>query len=84
MWIKVQPETRMPNQVFEYRFFLIRSEYYWPVKNICVYMALGHPPIVGAQTHGSALSHWEALAAFALICFGIARVGYQREEKMYG
>jgi ABC-2 type transport system permease protein len=44
-------------------------------------LALG---VVGAQTRGSALSHWEALAAFALICFGIARVGYQREEKMYG
>ena len=34
---------------------------------------------------GSAFEHWEALAGFALICLGIARIGFQRDEgKMYG
>jgi len=41
--------------------------------------------VVGAQTTGSNLMHWEALAAFAVISLGIARLGYQRDEgKMYG
>jgi ABC-2 type transport system permease protein len=41
--------------------------------------------VIGAETRGSNLGHWEALAAFALICLGIARIGYQRDEgKMYG
>jgi len=41
--------------------------------------------VIGAQTRGSNGSHWEALAACALICLGIARIGYQRDEgKMYG
>jgi ABC-2 type transport system permease protein len=40
---------------------------------------------IGAETRGSNLGHWEALAAFALICLGIARLGYQRDEgKSYG
>jgi ABC-2 type transport system permease protein len=41
--------------------------------------------VIGADTGGSNLGHWEALAAFTLICLGIARIGYQRDEgKMYG
>ena len=41
--------------------------------------------VIGADTRGSNLGHWEALAAFTLICLGIARIGYQRDEgKMYG
>jgi ABC-2 type transport system permease protein len=41
--------------------------------------------VIGADTHGSNLGHWEALAAFTLICLGIARIGFQRDEgKMYG
>jgi ABC-2 type transport system permease protein len=41
--------------------------------------------MVGADTHGSNLRHWSALAAFPLISLGIARIGYQRDEgKMYG
>jgi ABC-2 type transport system permease protein len=43
-------------------------------------LALG---AVGANTHGTFVGHWEALLACALICLGIARIGYQREEKMY-
>jgi ABC-2 type transport system permease protein len=31
--------------------------------------------------HGSALPHWEALAGFALVCLGIARVGFQRDQE---
>jgi ABC-2 type transport system permease protein len=45
-------------------------------------LALG---AVGAGTRESVLSHWEALAAFTMICLGIARIGFQRDqEKMYG
>lgn len=45
-------------------------------------VALG---VVGAGTHESAIRHWEALAAFTLICLGVARIGFQRDqEKMYG
>lgn len=34
---------------------------------------------------GSPLEHWEALMGFALICLGIARIGFQRDEgKSYG
>jgi ABC-2 type transport system permease protein len=41
--------------------------------------------VIGADTRGSIAGHWEALAAFALICLGIARIGYQRDEgKTYG
>jgi len=41
--------------------------------------------IIGADTRGSAIGHWEAMAAFALICLGIARIGYLRDEgKTYG
>jgi ABC-2 type transport system permease protein len=41
--------------------------------------------VIGADTRGSTVGHWEALAAFALICLGIARIGYQRDEgKSYG
>ena len=30
-------------------------------------------------------AHWEVLAAFTMICLGVARIGFQRDqEKMYG
>ena len=45
-------------------------------------LALG---VVGAGTHESATRHWEVLAAFTMICLGVARIGFQRDqEKMYG
>jgi ABC-2 type transport system permease protein len=45
-------------------------------------LALG---VVGVGTTGSAAGHWEALAGFALICLGIARIGFQRDEgKSFG
>jgi ABC-2 type transport system permease protein len=45
-------------------------------------LALG---IVGAGSHETLASHWEVLFAFTLICLGIARIGFQRDqEKMYG
>jgi ABC-2 type transport system permease protein len=45
-------------------------------------LALG---VVGAGTHESAAVHWEVLAAFTMICLGVARIGFQRDqEKMYG
>jgi ABC-2 type transport system permease protein len=41
--------------------------------------------IVGAGQHESNATHWEVLAAFTMICLGIARIGFQRDqEKMYG
>jgi len=45
-------------------------------------LALG---VVGSGTHEPALGHWEVLAAFTMICLGVARIGFQRDqEKMYG
>jgi len=45
-------------------------------------LALG---VVGAGTSEPALKHWEVLAAFTMICLGVARIGFQRDqEKMYG
>jgi ABC-2 type transport system permease protein len=45
-------------------------------------LALG---IVGAGSHESIAGHWEVLAAFIMICLGVARIGFQRDqEKMYG
>ena len=45
-------------------------------------LALG---VVGSGTHESAVGHWEALAAFTMICLGVARIGFQRDQqKMYG
>ena len=45
-------------------------------------LALG---IVGAGGHESTATHWEVLAAFTMICLGVARIGFQRDqEKMYG
>lgn len=45
-------------------------------------LALG---VVGAGRHEPAATHWEVLLAFTLICLGIARIGFQRDqEKMYG
>jgi len=41
--------------------------------------------VVGAGTRASAAAHWGILTGFTLICFGIARIGFQRDqEKMYG
>jgi ABC-2 type transport system permease protein len=45
-------------------------------------LALG---VVGAGTRQPATTHWEVLAAFTMICLGVARIGFQRDqEKMYG
>jgi ABC-2 type transport system permease protein len=45
-------------------------------------LALG---VVGAEQHEAAWTHWEFLIGFTLICLGIARVGFQRDEgKTYG
>jgi hypothetical protein len=45
-------------------------------------LALG---IVGGGNQDSSAAHWEVLAAFTMICLGIARIGFQRDqEKMYG
>jgi ABC-2 type transport system permease protein len=45
-------------------------------------LALG---VVGAGRHESAAGHWEVLLAFTMICLGVARIGFQRDqEKMYG
>ena len=45
-------------------------------------LALG---VVGGGTQESVATHWEVLAAFTMICLGIARIGFQRDqEKMYG
>jgi ABC-2 type transport system permease protein len=41
--------------------------------------------VVGAGTGTATAIHWEALVAFTLICLGVARIGFQRDqEKMYG
>jgi ABC-2 type transport system permease protein len=45
-------------------------------------LALG---IVGAGSGEPNWKHWQVLIAFTLICLGIARIGFQRDEgKMYG
>ena len=45
-------------------------------------LALG---IVGAGAQASNVTHWEVLVAFTMICLGVARIGFQRDqEKMYG
>src|SRR5215471_14201064 len=45
-------------------------------------LALG---VVGSGTHEPAIRHWEVLAAFTMICLGVARIGFHRDqEKMYG
>jgi len=45
-------------------------------------LALG---VVGAGRHESAAIHWEVLLAFTLICLGVARIGFQRDQgKLYG
>ena len=45
-------------------------------------LALG---VVGAGSHESAATHSEVLAAFTMICLGVARIGFQRDQdKMYG
>jgi ABC-2 type transport system permease protein len=45
-------------------------------------LALG---IVGAGRHESNAIHWEVLLAFTMICLGVARIGFQRDQgKLYG
>jgi len=45
-------------------------------------LALG---VVGAGQNESAWMHWEILIGFTLICLGVARIGFQRDEgKTYG
>jgi ABC-2 type transport system permease protein len=45
-------------------------------------LALG---VMGAGQHQSNWMHWEVLIGFTLICLGIARLGFQRDEsKLYG
>lgn len=45
-------------------------------------LALG---VVGGGTHESNATHWEVLAAFTMICLGVARIGFQRDQgKLYG
>jgi ABC-2 type transport system permease protein len=45
-------------------------------------LALG---LVGAAQHESTWTHWAALIVFTLICLGLARIGFQRDEgKTYG
>jgi hypothetical protein len=41
--------------------------------------------IVGAGRHEPNVGHWEMLAAFTMICLGVARIGFQRDKgKLYG
>jgi len=45
-------------------------------------LALG---IVGAGLHESNATHWEVLLGFTMICLGVARIGFQRDQgKLYG
>ena len=45
-------------------------------------LALG---TVGAGGQQSTATHWEVLLAFTLICLGVARIGFQRDQgKLYG
>jgi ABC-2 type transport system permease protein len=44
-------------------------------------LALG---MIGAGNGGSFWGHWEFLIGFMLVSLGLARIGYQRDEKMYG
>jgi ABC-2 type transport system permease protein len=45
-------------------------------------LALG---VVGAGFHQSTAAHWEVLLAFTMICLGVARIGFQRDQgKLYG
>jgi ABC-2 type transport system permease protein len=45
-------------------------------------LALG---VVGAGVRQSNATHWGALVAFTMICLGVARIGFQRDQdKMYG
>jgi ABC-2 type transport system permease protein len=45
-------------------------------------LALG---VVGAGRHEPVSTHWEVLLGFTLICLGVARLGFQRDQdKLYG
>ena len=60
------------------------------VKQIAVFLPPYHLAqlalkIVGIQGNETAWAHWKVLFGFTLLCLGIARFGFQRdEEKMYG
>lgn len=56
-------------------------------------LAAGLPPyhlaqlalnLIGAGRGGSFWYHWEFLIGFMLVSLGVARIGFQRDEKMYG
>jgi ABC-2 type transport system permease protein len=67
---------------------------YMFLPNLVRQIALALPPyhlsqlalgVVGAGRHESAAIHWEVLFAFTLICLGVARIGFQRDQgKLYG
>ncbi len=70
LWI---PVTMLPN-------FLQKLATALPPYHLAQ-VALG---TVGAPSSGTFWGHWEFLAGFMLISLGIARIGFQRDEKMYG
>src|SRR5690242_10675461 len=41
-------------------------------------LALG---TVGAGEHAGVAAHWEVLLAFTMICLGVARIGFQRDQE---
>ncbi|HUK46686.1 MAG TPA: ABC transporter permease [Terriglobales bacterium] len=56
------------------------------VQRVAVYLPAYHLSqlafhLVGAGTGIAAKTHWEALIGFALICLGVARIGYQRDQR---
>jgi ABC-2 type transport system permease protein len=67
---------------------------YMFLPKIVQHIALALPPyhlsqlalgLVGAGRHESMATHWEVLIAFTLICLGVARIGFQRDQgKLYG
>jgi len=58
-----------------------RSRWYLPPYHLSQ-LALG---AVGGGRHESAATHWEVLLALTLICLGVARIGFQRDQgKLYG
>jgi ABC-2 type transport system permease protein len=60
------------------------------VKQIALYLPPYHLaqlalPIVGFNSNETAWTHWKVLIGFTLLCLGVARFGFQKdEEKMYG
>ena len=60
------------------------------VKQIAIFLPPYHLAqlalkIVGIEGNETAWTHWKVLLGFTLLCLGVARFGFQRdEEKMYG